>query len=110
MTGSSGRDATRPDDPVTHRDFIEANNYDAAPVASVTPLAQPVANKNVIVRHWGGGKGHFGIDYLDHLSRSRRDKADEENPQNQRLLDVQWQDCGKDLDQHNQGHQHGGGD
>ena len=48
MTGSSGRDATRPDDPVTHRDFIEANNYDAAPVASATTLAQPVANKKVL--------------------------------------------------------------
>ena len=25
-------------------------------------------------------------------------------------FDSQWQDCGKDFDKHNKGHQHGGGD
>ena len=28
---------------------------------------------------------------------------------NQRLLDLQWQDCGNDFDKHNKSHQHGGG-
>ena len=39
----------------SHCNFTESHNYDPAPVASVTPLAQPVANNNVLRRLWGGG-------------------------------------------------------